>query len=93
MPLIRLLVSRNPLSVNVPAKKGQTPLLLAALQDHADVVQYLHSKGGDINQAERNGKTPMYVAAMYNAPNSIRILHTLGNIMHFVAEKDIEMWK
>ena len=42
---------------------GSTPLMIAARNNHLEVVEYLVKNGAKVNQAKENGSTPLYIAA------------------------------
>ena len=46
--------------VNEKDKNGWTPLYAASLKGHLEVVEFLISKGGLVNEANNNGYTSIY---------------------------------
>jgi len=55
------LVEGQSLSPNVPDPNTYTPMHAAASYGHLHVLQYLISKGGDVNVTDSDGDTPLYV--------------------------------
>jgi len=58
---VRLLVE-NGVGVNDPGQFGWTAFEVATYQGLIDVMEYLHSKGADINHMDTFGQTPLSVA-------------------------------
>ena len=46
-----------------PRIDGSTPIFIASYRDRADVLEYLATKGADVNKATTNGMTPLHAAA------------------------------
>ena len=42
---------------------GRSPLWTAANNNHIHIIQYLLSKGGDLNQSDNDGETALWFAA------------------------------
>ena len=53
--------------VNQSAENGNTPLHIAIMQNHIEMVEYLLMKGANINQAANNGDTPLTLACEYRS--------------------------
>ena len=55
------LIETENLSPNIPDPNSYTPMHAAASYAHTDLLEYLISKGGDINLRDDDGDTPLYV--------------------------------
>ncbi|KAF6749483.1 ankyrin [Ephemerocybe angulata] len=54
------LVEQHGLSPNGPDENSYTPMHAAASYGHLHVLEYLISKGGDVNVTDDDGDTPLY---------------------------------
>ena len=52
------LVGGNVAYINVTDKDGDTPLHLASLGGHLDVLRWLHTNGANLSARSKNGGTP-----------------------------------
>ncbi|KAH6908995.1 ankyrin [Coprinopsis sp. MPI-PUGE-AT-0042] len=57
---VRELVESHSVSPNGPDQNSYTPMHAAASYGHVDVLEYLISKGGDVNITDDDGDTPLY---------------------------------
>ena len=64
--------------VNTPTKDGATPVFIAVLEGHVDVINALYALGADVNTPDKNGCTPVYVAAHKGYVDAINALCALG---------------
>lgn len=55
------LIETENLSPNIPDPNSYTPMHAAASYAHTNLLEYLISKGGDINLRDDDGDTPLYV--------------------------------
>lgn len=46
-------------------REGVNCIALAAMDGHDKMIQFLHEKGGDINNANSRGRTPLMEAALW----------------------------
>ncbi|EIW57304.1 ankyrin, partial [Trametes versicolor FP-101664 SS1] len=53
--------ARIAMSPNVPDPNTYTPMHAAASYGHLNVLEYLISRGGDVNVTDNDGDTPLYV--------------------------------
>ncbi|KAH9912810.1 ankyrin repeat-containing domain protein [Fomitopsis serialis] len=58
---VRKLVEDQALSANIPDENTYTPMHAAASYGQLHVLDYLVSKGGDVNITDNDGDTPLYV--------------------------------
>lgn len=61
---VRFLLARDPTLISSKDDSGNTPLHEAVFTAHAEVAEFLLSKGADVNAREKNGATPLILAAM-----------------------------
>jgi len=58
---VKYLVQAKGISPNTPDEYSYTPMHAAASYGHIDVLEYLISKGGDVNMIDNENETPLYV--------------------------------
>ncbi|TCD60479.1 hypothetical protein EIP91_010027 [Steccherinum ochraceum] len=58
---VRELVEHQSYSANIPDSNTYTPMHAAASYGHIHILEYLVSKGGDVNILDSDGDTPLYV--------------------------------
>jgi ankyrin repeat protein len=56
------------------AETGATPLWVATLQEHLDVMRCLKELGADVNHADTNGFSPLWLAASQGMLDAVRCL-------------------
>ncbi|TDL19957.1 ankyrin [Rickenella mellea] len=57
---VRELVEQHGISSNAPDQFTYTPMHAAASYGHINILEYLISKGGDVNVTDSDGDTPLY---------------------------------
>jgi len=57
---VQYLIEHEGLSPNVPDANTYTPMHAAASYGHTGLLEYLVSKGGDVNVTDEDGDTPLY---------------------------------
>ncbi|KAI9000586.1 ankyrin [Trametes punicea] len=58
---VRELIEVHSMSPNIPDPNTYTPMHAAASYGHINVLEYLISRGGDVNVTDNEGDTPLYV--------------------------------
>jgi ankyrin repeat protein len=64
--------------VNVRARSGMTPLMLAADLGRVELVRELIAAGADVNAAQKNGSTALHLAATSDQPAVATLLLDAG---------------
>ncbi len=59
--MIKILVERYGMSVNVTDKDEDTPIFYASRQGNLDVIKYLESKGADLEHMDFQDRNLVYV--------------------------------
>ena len=74
-PVVRELLTRPGIDVNLAHWQGATPFYLAVQQGHIEAVKLLMSTPGvDLNLGNRHGATPLYIATVMNRVEIVRLL-------------------
>lgn len=69
---VRRIVERDPKIVNIPNQNGETILLSAVMQGgRAEIVEYLISKGANVNHMNNFHMAPLHIACRRNLPLEI----------------------
>jgi len=72
---VESLVQADPSVVSsIDEKYGQTPLHVAAFNDHKGVVEYLLAHKADVNAKSKNGSTPLHLAAAKGNKEIVELL-------------------
>tara|TARA_B100000886_G_scaffold214458_1_gene148681 strand:- start:4466 stop:5422 length:957 start_codon:yes stop_codon:yes gene_type:complete len=66
---------------------GRSPLFLAAMYGHNDVIESLHFFNASISQTSTDGRTPLHAASAEGHAESIQLLASLGANIH---QKDLD---
>ena len=79
---VRTLIYKHMVDVNfnfgAPGFSGLTPLSVAAVYGHNEVVQILLNAGADIQRTDDRRSTPLHLAAAYNRYEIVKILLGAG---------------
>ena len=74
-----MLLGKN-IKINLKDQEGNTPLILAAMNGYAGIVQTLMGKGADVNAAnKKNGDTALILAANGHRTEIVRALIEKGS--------------
>jgi hypothetical protein len=60
--------------VNWRNKDGVNCVALAAVEGHDKMIQFLHGKGGDLNNVDRRGRTPLMEVALWGRLKVVNFL-------------------
>lgn len=75
---VKALISAHPEWVDLEDEEGETPLMEAAEEGRLEVVQFLLSKGADINHQDQDGETALMEAAQENKADCVTLLLSKG---------------
>ncbi|CAG7852540.1 SubName: Full=Uncharacterized protein {ECO:0000313/EMBL:CCA71894.1} [Serendipita indica DSM 11827] len=59
---VKYFIEEEGMSPNAPDQNTYTPMHAAASYGHIELLEYLISKGGDVNVEDEDGDTPLYTA-------------------------------
>ncbi len=71
---VESLLSQDKELINALDKYGDTPLQLAAFKGYAEIVEYLISRGADVNNKNNFGGTALYMASYAGHEQVVEIL-------------------
>ncbi len=71
LKLVKQLVEKSHVAIEVKSQSGYTPLHLATWNQHDEVVKYLLEQGASINAQAINGKTPLHLAIESNCSKMV----------------------
>ena len=92
-------LSDYPGDLNLPDDAGLTPLHLAALQCHTNVIALLLAKGADVNHEAKDDTTPLHAAAQEGCLDGVKMLLARGAKINArdgqgrTALKRAELWR
>jgi uncharacterized protein len=78
LEIVQALVEAGAVINDADDKFGVTPLILAAEENHGDIVEFLLDHGADLNQPERHGYTPLSKAVFKESRDTIAVLFKRG---------------
>jgi ankyrin repeat protein/L-ascorbate metabolism protein UlaG (beta-lactamase superfamily) len=70
------LIAKNPTLLNAKTEEGRTPLHVAVMGGHKELMEFLIQKGANIDALDAEGRTPLIGAIMSRKPE---LAHTLVN--------------
>jgi hypothetical protein len=79
LPAVKAILARSPELLESENANGATPLHLASIQGHDDLVAYLLTHGASLTAKDRLGYTPLHWAA-YKGRNRSRRLFSHGPV-------------
>ena len=79
--IVKLLLERG-VNPEIPTGNGQTPLYMAAYQNHLAIARVLVRGGADINGRGPGGRTPLHIAVREDYSRMIQDLIELGADLH-----------
>ncbi|MDF3819331.1 ankyrin repeat domain-containing protein [Leptospira sp. 96542] len=82
MRVTKSIISSDPTLITVVDENSNTPLHLAAIFNHIDIVKLMVETNQEINQEDRNGETALDLAKFYGHIEISNILETNGGIGH-----------
>ena len=68
----------NGANIETVTEMKNTPIMVAAVEGHADVVELLCSRGANVNARNIHGATALIYATYYDRENSVRALLKCG---------------
>ena len=71
---VRVLIGEGGAEIDAPGENGETPLILAILEGHADVAELLIAHGADVMARNERGLTPLHAAAYSGSAEVARLL-------------------
>eukprot|EP01147_Barroeca_monosierra_P010322 gene10322-2463_t len=75
---VKSIVEEQSVNVNDELNAGRFPLHIAADMGQTDVVQYLISKGADVNRKDAHGITPLLAAVWEDHIETVKLLLKSG---------------
>eukprot|EP00112_Aurelia_sp_Birch-Aquarium-sp1_P018760 Seg453.1 transcript_id=Seg453.1/GoldUCD/mRNA.D3Y31 product=Myotrophin protein_id=Seg453.1/GoldUCD/D3Y31 len=78
MDQLKVLIEEKNTSVKVELLNGRMAIHYAADYGHADVIEYLVSKGADVNIPDKYGITPILAAIYEGHDNCVKALLSAG---------------
>ena len=74
LKVVQVLLKAPRIDVNLASKQNETPLMMACIKGHLDLVKQLIKMGADVN---REGWAPLHYAASADTPNTLEIIKLL----------------
>ena len=74
LKVFEVLLKAPKINVNLASKQGETPLMMACIKGHLDLVKQLIKLGADVN---REGWAPLHYAASADTPKTLDIVKLL----------------
>jgi ankyrin repeat protein len=84
---VKRLISQNPALLEAPDREGKTPLHYAAAKGHLNVVEFLVSKGANVNARNSSGATPLYLAKGFGRKEVVEFLTKHGGSAEIIKPK------
>jgi ankyrin repeat protein len=71
---VKAMVADNPDQINAKASDNNTPLHLAAINGHTEIVKFLISRGVDVNIGDNENSPPIVNAALSNHTDIVKLM-------------------
>lgn len=86
---VKRLIGENPNLLEAPDREGKTPLHYAAAKGHLNVVEFLVSKGANVNARNSSGVTPLYLAKGFGRKEVVEFLTKHGGSVEIIKPKPV----
>lgn len=83
LEIVKLLIDHKAL-VNVRNRNGETALMLAIMNGHDAVAEYLMANDASLEVSDNQGNTPLFYACTYNRKRMVELLMRQGIIYDIV---------
>jgi len=74
LQLIKELMAKSELNVNIAGKKGKTPLHMVAADDNHEIAEALLKHGADVHIKDAGGYTPLHAACYSGSINIVELI-------------------
>ena len=78
LPDVQAVLALNRTNLDLGDDLGLTPLDMAALYCHTNVMQYLLEQGANVNSSAKDGTTPLHIAAQAGCVDGVNLLLAKG---------------
>lgn len=78
LPIAKLLLEKGAVLEDAANKSGVTPMMIAVEENHVELMEFLITKGADVNRGEAHGYKPMTRAFWKGNKESMQLLRRHG---------------